>query len=219
MIKRSKNYWKSGKSIIPGILSILVILLVVAAAAFGGYRYGVSIGDEWQQRYVEFEREARVGMAFADSLQAELEGWMAFSDSISEVSQQQSRELAEIRQRAANLRQENQRLFEEVTQQELPVDCDPVFVLVDRLNEEIQQNLAEIAFLYERDEMRQVEIQTLRRSLDIQTERADSLAVIVANIPEAQGQRELPGFLSGINRRTSILIGVISGLVIGGVAF
>jgi hypothetical protein len=201
-------------------IAVVVIMLVMAVGAgFVGFMLGTRSGDQWQQQYIHFASQARVAQLYADSLEAEVRRTVSFADSVSAVAERQSDELARVRQQSVALRTENQALYESAMDavREDPCNCEPLVVLAETLTAEIQENLREINLLHERDQMRQIEIQTVRTALVIQTARADSLAVVVANIPEPRGRTKIFGFLE-LNRKEAGLIGLAVGLVIGGIA-
>lgn len=214
---------KIGSARTLGVASILlagfVFIVGIIAGMFGGIFLGSRQSDQWQQRYIEFELKARVAQIYADSLQSEVGQLVVIADSLSTYADRQSSLLQSQRQVAVATRAENEALYQEVISAAMsdPCNCEPVINLAERLRSEVQENLREINMLYARDELRLQEIETLRTALTLQTQRADSLAVVVRNIPTPRGQFKLFGF--DISRRDAALAGTIVGVVLGGIAF
>lgn len=214
---------KSGKSRILGLGSILLFILIgstIVLISLGvGYWFGSTSASEWQDRYNEFRREAERVSQVADSLSNEADRYKSIADSISSEADEISKRLEDQRRESVALREENKELTDKVLQQldSLPSEvADQFVVLINRLNEEIEGNLREIAFLHERDDLRLLEIESLRQSLSLQTSRADSLQMVVDNIPPPQEPRKLLGFLT-ISRTNAALAGTVVGVVIGAI--
>lgn len=171
--------------------------------------------DIYIQQYNEFKQEAEKTQQFADSLASLVEGYKEeikeLNDSIivqvSKLNDAETR-VADLGRRTANLREQlNDSLMSHVP--------EPVVAYIDGLEEEntaLKQNVSAanqlIATL-------QTQSDLFQTSLTLETTRADSLAVIVANIPEPpKNPNKVLGFLPKPTRTQTFILGA----VVGGVA-
>jgi len=167
------------------------------------------------QQYNEFKQEAEKTQQFADSLASLVEGYKEeikeLNDSIivqvSKLNDAETR-VADLGRRTANLREQlNDSLMSHVP--------EPVVAYIDGLEEEntaLKQNVSAanqlIATL-------QIQNDLFQTSLTLETSRADSLAVIVANIPEPpKNPNKVLGFIPKPSRTQTFIVGTI----VGGIA-
>jgi len=171
--------------------------------------------DIYIQQYNEFKQEAEKTQQFADSLASLVEGYKEeikeLNDSIivqvSKLNDAETR-VADLGRRTANLREQlNDSLMSHVP--------EPVVAYIDGLEEEntaLKQNVSAanqlIATL-------QIQNDLFQTSLTLETSRADSLAVIVANIPEPpKNPNKVLGFIPKPSRTQTFIVGTI----VGGIA-
>ena len=192
-----------------------LVLMCVFLSSYVTSMFNQDEMDIYIQQYNEFKQEAEKTQQFADSLASLVEGYKEeikeLNDSIivqvSKLNDAETR-VADLGRRTANLREQlNDSLMSHVP--------EPVVAYIDGLEEEntaLKQNVSAanqlIATLQTQNDLFQT-------SLTLETTRADSLAIIVANIPEPpKNPNKVWGFIPKPTRTQTFILGAL----VGGVA-
>jgi len=192
-----------------------LVLMCVFLSSYVTSMFNQDEMDIYIQQYNEFKQEAEKTQQFADSLASLVEGYKEeikeLNDSIivqvSKLNDAETR-VADLGRRTANLREQlNDSLMSHVP--------EPVVAYIDGLEEEntaLKQNVSAanqlIATLQTQNDLFQT-------SLTLETTRADSLAAIVAAIPEPpKNPNKVLGFIPKPTRTQTFILGTL----VGGVA-
>lgn len=214
-------------------VSVLVAFLVVSLVRSCGSESEL---DKWRSDFNDFRDSARTeAEALTDSLGAVTDSVLAVAEAANDRADSLTVEIADkddiiedLQERTEVIAVANDSTFSALTHGndvDVVVDenvpqAEPwirlAFSQRDQIGLLIQSNIVfseKIFDLEERDVDRVIVISSLRAGLMFQTERADSLRIIVLNIPTGPPQEKLLGFIPLPSRQASFLIGGISTLV------
>lgn len=229
---KSQTFWTNMNRTIKLLMWVAVI--VVAISLYFSFVKGKE-AEEWKDRYNDFRERAALVSARADSLEREavLQKQRAdeFAARVIELEKQNetlSAEVARLKELLKPISDQNDITFQELTQNQ------PVEVVVKKYNPQAEPwirlsyslhhenslldqtvNVLERQVNVKDDQLRlkQLETEALNRSLTFQTERADALQKIVDAIPPPPPDEKLLGIIPLPNRKTSMLIGAVGGVV------
>ena len=220
---------KSAKIVIAVIFAFLVLSLVRSCGQSSDI-------DRWRDDFNEFRKTAQTDAAtLSDSLNARTDSVISIVEIADERSDSLTLEIAERNDVIENLQVRtevisvaNDSTFDALTQGnglEVVVDenvpqVEPWIRLAfgrrDQIGLLLRQNIVfseQVFALEERDVERVTAADALRAGLSFQTLRADSLEVIVFNIPEGPPKERLLGFIPLPSRQTSFWFGAIGGVI------
>jgi hypothetical protein len=215
---------------------VIVVLAVVLIGSFLLSFAAENKMSEWRDRYNDFREEAQVTLEWgegqaelADSALAVADSSKLISDSLTTVIGDKDEEIADMRAERIAVAVTNDSTFEELTGGEANVevvvaDNAPVsepwirlsYGLANEnmlLNTEIKQLDLQIQNYELRDSTRLTTIVSLESAVFFQKTRADSLQVIVLNIPEPPPQEKIFGLIPLPSRKVSLIVGGVLGVV------
>lgn len=181
--------------------------------------------EEWRDRYVTFVNQTKITLEWANGVKQQADFAKAEADSLRAEKEKTDEAARLLRLSNSDLRRKNQDLMDSLTEEygldTIPVESLPPVVqpwvkLSFALRSEIDSLNAEIELASQRIDLLVRETTSLRSSLVLQTQRADSLAVVISLIPEAPPQEKFL-FFRLPSRKASFLIGTALG-VVGGIA-
>jgi hypothetical protein len=216
-----------------------LVIIVLAAVLIGSFLLSFAAENrmnEWRDNYDAYRDSAEVALEWgegqaelADSALAVADSSKLVADSLTSVIGDKDEEIADMREEREATAAVNDSTFEELTGGEANVevvvaDNAPVsepwirlsFGLADEnrlLSTEIKQLDLQIQDYEDRDSTRLTTIVSLESAVFFQKTRADSLQVIVLNIPEPPPQEKIFGIIPLPSRKMSLIVGGVLGVV------
>lgn len=197
-----------------GIYLALSFLLIFLGVGFlNSFRVQSEL-DRYIEEYNRFKAEAELTLVYADSIQNEIENYVTIVDELRTNLESVEKDYENSTRRIRDLERERNDARVQVTDSIIEITPPEVLEYVDALeNENIELRLS-IEILEEINNNKSQQINSLAAALELQTARADSLYIIVQNIPDAPVNTDkIFGFIKP-SRLSSFLIGAATASVI-----
>jgi len=209
MFKAFLQLLKDNLHIIP------LVLLSVFLSSYVTSMFKQDEMDVYIEQYNEFKQRAEQTEQFADSLDKLVDGYREEIEELNDSIFIQTNKLSDAETRVADLGRRTANLREQLNDSLMSHVPEPVVAYIDGLEEEniaLKDNVTAANTLIF---TLQSQNDLLSTSLALQTTRADSLAAIVAAIPEPpKNPNKVLGFLPKPTRTQTFILGA----VVGGVA-
>lgn len=209
MFKAFLQLLKDNLHIIP------LVLLCVFLSSYVTSMFKQDEMDVYIEQYNEFKQRAEQTEQFADSLNKLVDGYREEIEELNDSIFIQSNKLSDAETRVADLGRRTANLREQLNDSLMSHVPEPVVAYIDGLEEEntaLKDNVTAANTLIF---TLQSQNDLLSTSLALQTTRADSLAAVVAAIPEPpKNPNKVLGFIPKPSRTQTFILGT----VVGGVA-
>lgn len=209
MFKAFLQLLKDNLHIIP------LVLLCVFLSSYVTSMFKQDEMDVYIEQYNEFKQRAEQTEQFADSLNKLVDGYREEIEELNDSIFIQSNKLSDAETRVADLGRRTANLREQLNDSLMSHVPEPVVAYIDGLEEEntaLKDNVTAANTLIF---TLQSQNDLLSTSLALQTTRADSLATVVAAIPEPpKNPNKVLGFIPKPSRTQTFILGT----VVGGVA-
>jgi len=217
-----------------------VVIAVLAIFVVGGFALSFvreSQAEKWRKGYEAYRDTAAAAIEFGEGQRVIADSAKAFADSIEIKVDSLERKAAILDAEARAARRQNEKLaaandsiFEELTdgasEEEVLANANPVakpwieYALNLRrenasLKLEVDLLGSRVDNLEDVNAAQKLQISGLETALAAQTARADSVTLVLRNLPEPPPTEKILGIIPLPNRKTSLIVGVVVGAVGG----